>query len=119
MLLVGCTDGEKVITDKVKSQLSDPMSAQFQEVEYFIDDKNTLGCGLVNAKNKLGGYVGFTPFMYWQETMRYSTASDYAPRAILECCKATKTALEQGVLPANDASVKDACMSKMATPFNF
>ncbi len=119
LLMVGCTDGEKVITDKVKSQLSDPMSAQFQEVEYFIDDKNTLGCGSVNAKNKMGGYVGFTGFMLWQGQMRFAADSDYHPRAIFVCCLAVKDALEKGLETKSDAHVTESCRNTMTTPFDF
>ena len=40
----------------VKSQLFDPNSAQF---------RNQKGnCGEVNSKNKFGGYVGFTRYIY-------------------------------------------------------
>jgi len=42
----------------VKTQLKDPFSAQFQNVRH-----EGLGiCGQVNAKNALGGYVGFRNF---------------------------------------------------------
>ena len=44
----------------VKERLSDPGSAQFRNVQA----KNGAVCGEVNAKNKMGGYVGFTRFMY-------------------------------------------------------
>lgn len=40
--------------------LNDPASAQFRKLNF-----NPAGgtvCGEVNAKNRMGGYVGFTPF---------------------------------------------------------
>jgi hypothetical protein len=52
----------------VMSKLKDPMSAQFMSFShpdpmYSQYPKNTV-CGMVNAKNGFGGYVGFSPFAY-------------------------------------------------------
>lgn len=44
----------------VNRQLSDPASAQYQKL---IKNGNCVS-GEVNAKNKLGGYVGFQSFIY-------------------------------------------------------
>lgn len=44
----------------VKQALNDPDSAQFFDVEFFR--KTGGACGFVNAKNKMGGYVGKTEF---------------------------------------------------------
>jgi hypothetical protein len=45
----------------LRSGLFDPESAQFQDVKHFSTTGAT--CGLVNAKNRMGGYVGFTRFV--------------------------------------------------------
>lgn len=45
---------------KVKDTLKDPQSAQFRNIQ-FIKSSNSL-CGEVNAKNSMGGYVGFKSF---------------------------------------------------------
>lgn len=45
----------------VKSYLIDPDSAKFSEVE---KGKSNSVCGYVNSKNRMGGYVGKTPFIY-------------------------------------------------------
>lgn len=45
----------------VEAQLSDPMSAQYRNVAAYSEG---IVCGEVNAKNKMGGYVGFEPFIY-------------------------------------------------------
>jgi hypothetical protein len=51
---------EKAQIEKfVKDELADPQSAQFQ---WYIPVDEMIYCGRVNAKNKLGGYVGFTPY---------------------------------------------------------
>ncbi len=65
-LALAKAEAEKI--DKVKKlvldQLKDPESAQFKEV--FIHKqigKSDSICGKVNAKNALGGYVGYRRFM--------------------------------------------------------
>lgn len=45
----------------VNSALVDPESSKFRDVEYFKGTGAT--CGYVNAKNRMGGYVGFTIFV--------------------------------------------------------
>lgn len=46
----------------VKALLNDPESAQFYDLKRNSTGKNV--CGFFNAKNRMGGYVGRTPFMY-------------------------------------------------------
>ena len=48
--------GEK----RVRFALKDPESAVFRDVKYVRKTKGF--CGLVNAKNSMGGYVGFHDF---------------------------------------------------------
>ena len=57
MLVVGC--GDQAAEDAVRLQLKDPSSAQFEG----ITKKDTAVCGFVNAKNAMGGYVGFRAFI--------------------------------------------------------
>lgn len=48
----------------VKSRLNDPDSAQFGDVVYVKKQGGVAAaCGSVNAKNKLGGYVGAKKFV--------------------------------------------------------
>lgn len=54
LLLIGCSDSK--IKEKVSSLLKDPDSAKFRNIKLF---KNGNYCGEINAKNELGGYVGF------------------------------------------------------------
>jgi len=53
----------------IEAQLKDPLSAQYRNVRA-VPDKNgyprEVICGEVNAKNSLGGYVGFRRF-YWHD----------------------------------------------------
>lgn len=46
---------------RVKASLNDPGSAVFRNVTY--SSKSKEACGAVNAKNRMGGYVGFTEFI--------------------------------------------------------
>lgn len=48
----------------VESMLTDPSSAQFQSVRTIKGTHGILVCGQVNARNKFGGYVGFSDFVF-------------------------------------------------------
>lgn len=47
---------------EVTNNLIDPDSAKFASV--YKNPSSGSVCGLVNAKNRMGGYVGNTPFVY-------------------------------------------------------
>lgn len=49
------------IQEVVRKPLLDPVSAQFSEVKFYRS--TGYGCGYVNAKNKVGGYVGRKQFV--------------------------------------------------------
>ena len=49
------------IQSAVKKPLLDPESAQFSDVKFYRS--TGYGCGCVNAKNKMGGYVGRKQFV--------------------------------------------------------
>lgn len=49
------------IKHAIEAQLVDPSSAQFRMGP--IRPASEFYCGLVNAKNRMGGYNGFEPFM--------------------------------------------------------
>lgn len=52
---------EAVAMESVRRRMFDPESARFEYVQHNPATKAT--CGAVNAKNKMGGYVGFTSFI--------------------------------------------------------
>ena len=52
---------EARIYTKVRMTLTDPESAQFRN--FRTNASTGVSCGEVNAKNKLGGYVGFKKFL--------------------------------------------------------
>lgn len=55
---------EAMVMEMVRQSLNDPESARFENVTFNPTTK--FGCGLVNAKNRMGGYVGFTSFMMYE-----------------------------------------------------
>lgn len=56
-------EGERIalLQAKAAEALFDPSSAQFRNVK--LNTEKSALCGDINAKNKLGGYVGFRPFV--------------------------------------------------------
>lgn len=58
--LSACDSPTKLAEDDVRASLKDPDSAKFRGVVKF---STGAVCGEVNAKNAMGGYVGFTPFV--------------------------------------------------------
>src|SRR6266404_1589196 len=44
--------------------LFDPYSAQYEDVREIKTEIGAMVCGLVNAKNRMGAYVGRKPFYY-------------------------------------------------------
>lgn len=62
LALAGCSDGTVDAAKRaVESRLKDPGSVQYRSVEAFSEG---VVCGEFNAKNGLGGYVGFQPFVF-------------------------------------------------------
>ncbi len=55
--LAACSDSS--VKTEVKSMLIDPSSAEFRSITVF---ENGNYCGEVNAKNRMGGYVGHKAF---------------------------------------------------------
>jgi hypothetical protein len=65
LLLAGCDylpTAENTAKKAVSEKLIDPDSAKFSDV--FEGSKKGSYCGLVNAKNRMGAYVGRSPFIY-------------------------------------------------------
>ncbi|QRM36945.1 hypothetical protein F3X89_03725 [Rhizobium rhizogenes] len=51
-----------VLTDAVLVQFADPSSVQLAKL---YQPEPGIICGLVNAKNRQGGYAGFMPFKFF------------------------------------------------------
>lgn len=62
ILLAGCSERSKV-EDSVRRTMVDPDAAQFRDVVRCTGD-TSVWRGEVNGKNRIGAFVGFTPFYY-------------------------------------------------------
>jgi hypothetical protein len=55
---------KKAVEAAVVENFKDPLSAQFKWLPFHTEPREGVWyCGLVNAKNSFGGYIGFTPFL--------------------------------------------------------
>lgn len=63
MFVSACDMPSEKVRRAVKESLYDPSSAQFKDVEVCLGDREVWR-GEVNGKNRMGAYVGFTPFFY-------------------------------------------------------
>lgn len=116
LLLAGCADHANEDAQAfIAGQLKDPASAQFQKVQSLEHDGTLLSCGQVNAKNAMGGYVGFTDYMLWQGRTRFANDND-RPLALRQCCLSVYGALKAGTPPASDDKVRGWC-SRITHPF--
>ena len=67
----------------VAAQLLDPASVTFQTVR-----KTPIAfCGELNAKNRMGGYVGFREFTAMQNVMTKEWVVAYEPELVKTMCK--------------------------------
>jgi hypothetical protein len=73
--LVGCTaaqnysptpttdQDQKMVQKAFRANLADPEAVQVRNVQTFVSPKNVrMTCGMVNAKNAFGGYIGYQTF---------------------------------------------------------
>ncbi len=54
-----------ILESVVKNKLTDPDSAQFRRLTLYADPESSKSlelCGEFNAKNRMGGYMGYTGF---------------------------------------------------------
>lgn len=82
VLVSGCSEAylqERQIKKDVMERLVDPDSAKFDAIYQGKTEKHW--CGMVNAKNRMGGYAGARPFVYKKVTDDFGlvTLVDEAP----------------------------------------
>lgn len=79
--------------EKVRATLNDPESAHFRgDKVYRRAGQRAVVCGAVNAKNVVGGYVGFRMYIAQDDSVQVidaENASDFAGR-YLELCSLSK-----------------------------
>ena len=56
----------------IEEHLLDPSSVQYRNVKTYSDN---VVCGEMNGKNKMGGYVGYKPFIYKQDDINLDVSS--------------------------------------------
>ena len=67
MTLTACGAEEDLITSAkaaVTKKLNDPSSAQFADIRLVKINGQEFVCGRINARNRMGGYDGFKPFLF-------------------------------------------------------
>lgn len=62
ILIVGCSK-QSSLEKEVAAKMLDPSSVEFRKT-YITKSEPTVFCGEINAKNTLGGYVGYKKFYY-------------------------------------------------------
>ena len=76
----------------MRQKLNDPDSARFDDLFKVTTDTGEAVCGLVNSKNRMGGYVGNTGFIFEKSlnraTLLFSGANDpdYSAAAAAAYC---------------------------------
>ncbi|MFC7436646.1 hypothetical protein ACFQNJ_19260 [Hydrogenophaga bisanensis] len=61
LMLSGCGGNIDLAKKKIESSVSDPSSLQYRDVKGYSEG---VVCGEFNAKNKMGGYAGFSKFIF-------------------------------------------------------
>jgi hypothetical protein len=75
LALAGCNDARnRKAEEAVRYQLIDGDSAKFREVRMVGE----AVCGEVNAKNRMGAYIGFEPFAFTDGTALIASDDDTA-----------------------------------------
>jgi hypothetical protein len=90
--IAGCNSAEKEMLAKVRNELKDPGSAEFSHLELKKTTDGTISvlCGMVNAKNSFGGYVGPKPFTAAQSIREKDAVIYFGDEA--NCTKALQIA---------------------------
>ncbi len=90
------------VEDRVAGSLSDPWSAEFKSMVASQDSRGrAYFCGLVNSKNRMGGYAGFTPYFIMAlglEPIRLHTpmiAGEYKLASVVATCRGYGLKLER------------------------
>ncbi|MFD2112051.1 hypothetical protein [Thiorhodococcus fuscus] len=78
------------IRSSINSRLKDPYSSKFHTIRGAKKDKAVYACGMVNAKNAFGGYVGKRPFLGIFDGSRFVVgglaSSDFEALQLLRRC---------------------------------
>lgn len=89
LVLAGCSGPEGQVQDIVRGALKDPESARFEHVAVTEVDGVRVACGMVNAKNSLGGYVGNRAFMLKGDHLWLASDADQSTAITITCSLST------------------------------
>lgn len=87
MALAGC---ENKVQEAVKRELIDSSSALFRDVQR-CSGSQSIYRGEVNAKNRMGAYVGYEPFFYDGVSVTFAASPDFL-KVMNKCYAGLKTA---------------------------
>jgi hypothetical protein len=90
LALAGC---ENKVQEAVKRELIDGTSAQFSDIQRCSGD-STIYTGKVNAKNRMGAYVGFEPFFFDGASVTFAANPEFM--TAMNKCYATGAKLASG-----------------------
>ena len=101
---------EKKAKEAVRYDLKDPDSAQFREIQVYLEKR--LVCGEVNSRNSYGAYAGFEPFTYDDGRVSVGQIEKACTNAIVENTIAILSDLKQMKLrepktPERDKEISD------------
>lgn len=101
--------------ERIKQALNDPDSAMFSNVVFH---RNTGGaCGVVNAKNRMGGYTGGTRFSIAKSgELRFDPNADMETESAAEKVKAIKEAIVYLTFALDNCPESDSTNKPGATP---
>jgi len=105
LALAGCDGGLKKVQNAVKLTLIDPESAQFRDTARCTGDPK-IWRGDVNAKNRMGAYVGFEPFFYDGTSVAMPGDGDDDFMKMMDRCYANLKTPEDRAKEAAEAAAK-------------
>lgn len=82
MLAVICIGCDSAAERSVRERLVDPASAEFSEVT----TKGNVTCGLVNSRNRMGGYTGRQLFLVRDGQVYFWRDSTDVDQTMLSAC---------------------------------
>lgn len=72
--LAGCTSNQRGAEEEVRRNLKDPGSAQFGD--FYYNPTTKKACLMVNAKNSMGGYSGYSAIVLRRTDEGWQYVSD-------------------------------------------
>ncbi len=89
LLCVSCSNG---VEDDVRNRLVDPNSAQFSE----LATENGITCGLVNSRNRMGGFTGNILFVAQDGKVAFWGENDFVSLGGTSVCSSDALGLFLG-----------------------